>query len=188
MKSLLFWIQSVRSDWNASFSLQTNYFHFLLIHMFWYVSTTHVSLSLPLQAHSYSQYKNVHQEIEDLERDLKDQLKSNEQLLINLRSLKKQVTETGKSVDSIIKSSPNLNVIHDGDANYGAINMFDTSIKVRINTDTFNLLASVIRKRPEKEVIFSLNSWIIKTSISVRTLNNSRLGVHETQSHISCVW
>ena len=65
-----------------------------------------------VQVHSY-QYKDVNREIEDLERDLKDQLKSNEQLLISLRSLKKKVIETGKSIDNLMESDPSgLNVDH----------------------------------------------------------------------------
>lgn len=61
--------------------------------------------SFLLQAHAYK-YKDVNREIEDLERDLKEQLKSNEQLLASLRSLKKKVSETGKSIDNIMKSNP----------------------------------------------------------------------------------
>lgn len=55
---------------------------------------------------NFKPVKNVNSEIENLERSIKQQMRSNEQLLLTLRKLEARVRESGKGIDQLILENP----------------------------------------------------------------------------------
>lgn len=57
---------------------------------------------------NFNGVKNFNSEVEKIERNIKDQLKSNEQLLSSLRRLEKRILETGKSIEQVLQEDPHI--------------------------------------------------------------------------------